>query len=98
MSDPSMAGALYAFREEFHVWASMSNLGYYASHQYWLDANTQQWYIRSATCVTVIDFTFNVFHFFDIYWSLEFPGSSGSGSCFLRLGLGSSNVIDDDCS
>lgn len=82
MSDPSMAGALYAFREEFHVWASMSNLGYYASHQYWLDANTQQWYIRSAACVTVIDFTFNVFHFLTFIGVWNFLEVLGPGHVF----------------
>ena len=54
LNDPEATGTLSEYKDEFRLWASMANLKEYASHSYWRDANTDDWFIRAEKCLKKI--------------------------------------------
>ena len=46
---------LHVHKAEFGLWASFANLEASAKHEYWKDANTASWHVRSHSCKKTVE-------------------------------------------
>ena len=55
LSRPMAGSLLHCLRVEFGLWASFANLEAKAQHQYWKNATTGAWQVRSHRCLRELD-------------------------------------------
>ena len=55
LAHPMEGSILHVHKAEFGLWASFANLEASAKHEYWKDANTASWHVRSHSCKKTVE-------------------------------------------
>ena len=55
LAHPMEGSILHVHKAEFRLWASFANLEASAKHEYWKDANTASWHVRSHSCKKTVE-------------------------------------------